>query len=254
MSGIQYSFINPPIVELKFSGLASVAEFLVLDHAVKEALQSSLASRVVLPNRSLYKMSVNNNFLDTYQPSIGVARLTIQSGRGFVNEKRLLGKDDIPDVYLNITYGGKKGATWRTTTVHDDCNPQFNEMEDVLLLDRGQMVCVHAWDEDQLPLDPDDDLGSATVSIGELLLAPQQTIEFPLALYHKNTGCEKDTSAFVTLSCDICHWTTDLKSLEKEESSTVSPSISHNSIVGLLVIIVKESIGKAANEQQDKKQ
>jgi hypothetical protein len=230
VSGIQYGFINPPEIQLRFSGLASVAELSVLESSVKDALQSSLLS-VVLPNRRLYKMNSSNNYLDTYQPPLGVARITLRTGRGFIIEKRLLGRDDIPDVYLNITLGAGP-EKWKTKTIQDDCNPTWNEVGEFCLFDHEQMLRVHAWDEDEGPLDPDDDLGFATVSIGELLLAPQRTMELPLIM----SKDEEETNNFVTLSCDICEWTTDLQSLKDESTTTI-----HNSNCGLLVIIINHA-------------
>ena len=235
VSGIQYGFINMPTINLSFSGLASVAKLSVLESTVQNALHSSLYS-TVLPNRRLYKINAANNFLDTYQPPIGVLRLTVQRGKGFVIEKRFLAKDDIPDVYLNVSLGAMPG-TWRTKTIPDDLNPQWNARGDFCLYDRGQMVKIHAWDEDEGPLDPDDDLGIATVSVADMLVSPQRTITLPLQSYNKKKDLNEKTGASVTLSCGLCPWTSDLSSLE--QSNTTAGV--HNEICGLLVVIINRA-------------
>ena len=54
VSGIQYTFINPPDLELDFTGLAQVADFRGVDTMIRKILQDILASMMVLPERMLY--------------------------------------------------------------------------------------------------------------------------------------------------------------------------------------------------------
>jgi Ca2+-dependent lipid-binding protein len=240
VSGIQYAFINMPLVDLKFTGLASVAEMSVLNDSIKAAIQGSLLSSC-LPYRRLYKLSADNNYLDTYVPPLGVLRLTVETGRGFVIEKRLLAKDDIPDVYLNISLGAASpGEVWRTKTIMDDCNPKWNVTQDFLLWDRTQEITVHAWDEDGGPLDPDDDLGVASISVMELLLSPHRRKEMPVFQNGRETG------AFVTISCSICDWTADVSSLSSangvlENDSKTRKASKTTEMSGLLVIIINRA-------------
>ncbi|CAB9506684.1 Extended synaptotagmin-2 [Seminavis robusta] len=236
ISAIQYAFINPPIVELKFTGLASVAESPLLTAAVRDAIDSSLLC-VVLPNRMMYKMQSNNNYLDTYQPPVGVARVTAVRGRGFVIEKKLLTTDDIPDVYLNITFGANLNATtttgsvWRTQTIRDNLSPEWLESRDFLLHDHGQKLRFHAWDEDPGPLDADDDLGRGSALIQEILMCKQRRLE--VELLHVKT--QKRTDAFVTMQCDFIPWTTDLSSLNTTNTNGMADD---HEIAGLLVVLV----------------
>lgn len=257
VSCIQYSFINMPQVDLKFTGLASVAEMSVLNDSIKAALQGSMLSSC-LPYRRMYKMSADNNFLDTYVPPVGVLRLSVETGRGFVIEKRLLLRDDIPDVYLNVSLGAttaKSETTWRTKTIMDDCNPKWNVTKDFLLWDRTQKILVHAWDEDDGPLDPDDDLGSASISVIELLLSPHRRKELPLHVGGKEIG------AFVTLSCSIGDWTAKSGSLSTQMvttseteaqlngSLTTSKSRHSTDISGLLIIIINRAFDLPINRE-----
>ena len=238
VSGIQYSFINLPHVDLQFTGLASVAEMSVLNDAIRGAIQGSMLASC-LPYRRLFKMSRDNNFLDTYFPPRGILRLHVEKGRGFVIEKRLLARDDIPDVYLNVTLGAalpKSANVWRTKTIMDDLNPEWNVSKDFLLWDQTQEIIVHAWDEDEGPLDPDDDLGEAAVGVTELLLSPHRRKE--LELYYKGRA----TGAFVTLSCEIVEWTSDLKSLEhKTTTNGFQNGAASDELNGLLVIIINRA-------------
>ena len=228
ISGIQYSFINPPSIDLKFTGLANVADWSTLgvDQAVRQSLNESMLC-MVLPNRSLYKMMSNNNYVESCHLPLGVGRITAISGRGFEIEKIFIGQDDIPDVYLNVTLG--TSDVWRTRTIQDDCNPNWGEAEDhadqygdfgeFLIDDREQIITIHAWDEDRGMLDPDDDLGIAKVSVGELLLARGRIMELPLLFNTKDKNYGKETGAFITIRLDICKWTTTLSSLKQARST-----------------------------------
>jgi Ca2+-dependent lipid-binding protein len=117
---------------------------------------------------------------------------------------------------------------WRTETIKDNVSPQWkdDESQDFVLHDRAQMITVHAFDEDSGRLDPDDDLGLATVRVNELLLAGR-TMELAL----QDTNKHQPTGAFVTLNCEIHEWTTDLTSLEQKGDS-------NKKVLGLLVVVI----------------
>jgi hypothetical protein len=67
-----------------------------------------------------------------------------------------------------------------------------------------QTINIHAWDEDNGSLDPDDDLGTANISVGNILLAGK-SMSVELQQNHKGTG------AFVALRCNVCELTPDLQ-------------------------------------------
>eukprot|EP00978_Attheya_sp_CCMP212_P005678 scaffold12731_cov43-Attheya_sp.AAC.1 len=219
VSAIQYAFINPPSLDLEFTGLAQIVDFQLIRDMVGDILQSMM----VLPNRMMYKMDLTSSFLDTYQPPIGITRITALRGRGFQIEKILIGPDDIPDVYCDIQLGPTK---WRTSTIKNNLSPEWNEAGDFLLSDHDQIVSVNAVDED-FGLDPDDDLGTCKFSVGEMLLAGKTT---ELELQKENgTG----TGAYLTLQCDVCELIPDLASFETEKGK--------NMLCGLLTVLVTQA-------------
>jgi len=251
VSGIQYGFINMPTMELSFSGLASVADLSILESTVQDALKSSL-STTVLPYRLLYKMNSDNNFFDTYQLPVGVLRVTAIKGDGFIIEKRLLGKDDIPDVYLNISVG--QDPIWKTKTMKNCTAPIWKESTDFCLYDKEQLLQITAWDEDDSPIDPDDELGMTKMTLTDILHHQEQqqsssskdhTVTLPLVMFKKATKKSKATGASVTISCDIYEWTSDLSSLMMK--STL-PATS-NEICGLLVVIVNRAFKLPLDEK-----
>lgn len=225
VSAIQYSFTNPPQLELDFTGLANIADFSFIDKSIRTVMQEVLASMVVLPFRMMYKMDPVCDYRDFYQHPVGVARITLVRGRGFVVEKKTFGKDDIPDVYCNIKLGSEK--VWKTPVIKNHLEPEWNETSDFLLCDNDQIVSLEAWDEDNGALDADDFLGIANITVGEILLAGK-TIEVELQQDHKGTG------AFVTLHCEICKLT--LQNLD----SLKGPSVP-NELSGLCTVVVTKA-------------
>lgn len=176
VSGIQYGFINPPDLELDFTGMAQMADFKFIDKKIRGTLQEVLASMIVLPERMLYKMEPSCNFAEIYRPPLGVVCVTIENGQGFVVEKRALRKDDIPDCYCNVSLGGK--AT-RTKTIKDQLNPVWkDENHDFLMCDMDQIISLEVMDEDGGPLDPDDFLGEMHATVGEIMLHGECTVLF----------------------------------------------------------------------------
>mmetsp|Transcript_37147 Transcript_37147/g.57062 ORF Transcript_37147/g.57062 Transcript_37147/m.57062 type:complete len:703 (-) Transcript_37147:119-2227(-) len=226
VSAIQYSFVNLPRLDLSYSGLAQLANFSLVDNAIRKILEESLNSMIVLPHRMLYKMDPGSDFLGAYQPLLGIARVTILSGKGFVIEKRTFGKDDIPDVYCNVKLGGR---SLRTKTIKDNLTPVWkDEYMDFCLSDYDQVLDIEVWDEDGGAMDPDDFLGETKISVGDIMLDGKTTT---IELLEKD---KKGTGAFLTLRCDVYKLTPSLRSFE---AKTKRPNL----LCGVLVVLVKRA-------------
>ena len=142
ISAIQYGFTNPPEIQLDFSGavLTSVTNKLkFVQGAFISVIQSSLASMLVLPNRMVMPMDLGSyDYLDTYQPPVGMVRLTALSGRGFTILKKML-LNDVPDTYCVMSLGASNKV--RTTTKYDNLVPCWeDESFDFILYDMDQKV------------------------------------------------------------------------------------------------------------------
>jgi len=230
VSAIQYSFINPPDLELDFTGLAQVADFTIIDKTIRKMIQDIMAGMVVLPYRMLYKMDLASDYLKTYQPPLGIVNITIESGRGFVVEKGIVSAmDDIPDVYCLTEFGSNYDAPWRTRTIWDNLNPVWMESAMFVLSDYDQAIRIHAWEEDKSPIDPDDDLGTAEICIGDILVDGGRA-EVELAIDEEMSG------AFISLACQVLSLTTDdISSFDSDLCS------GPNKLCGCLTIIVTKA-------------
>ena len=227
VSAIQYSFINVPDLELDFTGLAQVADFTIVDKTIRKMILDVLSGMMVLPNRMLYKMDLANDYLKTYRSPIGIVNVTAVRGRGFIVERGVI-TDDVPDVYL-LTQFGSSPTPWRAKTVWDDLNPVWNENAHFVLSDYDQNIRIHAWDEDKAPLDPDDDLGVAEMTVGDMLVAGG-TAEVELLIDERESG------AHVTLACEVLPLT------KKDLSSFDHPLCTGpNKLCGCLTILVTKA-------------
>ncbi|KAM0406524.1 hypothetical protein ACHAPZ_003288 [Fusarium culmorum] len=168
----QVAFINPPSIELDFTDAANIADFSIIDKTIRKVILNIISSMAVLPNRFLVNMSSNNDYFKTFQPHLGVLRLTVDSATEITGEKksgakRLLQKivKDIPDCYCDVTVGAE--GEWRTSTIKNKHDPKWNETHDFLVTDYEQQITIDINDED---LGGDDDIGIATTTVKQLLL------------------------------------------------------------------------------------
>ncbi|KAM0353041.1 hypothetical protein ACHAPU_001927 [Fusarium lateritium] len=185
----QVAFINPPSIELDFTDAANIADFSIIDKSVRKVILNIINSMAVLPNRFLVKLDNSNDYFKTFQPHHGVLRLTVDSATEITGEKksgakRLLQKivKDIPDCYCNVNVGAE--GEWRTSTIKNKHDPQWNETHDFLVTDYEQTITIDVNDDD---LGGDDDIGIATTTVKQLLLSggTQQ-----LSLSHKGQPTE----------------------------------------------------------------
>lgn len=79
--------------------------------------------------------------------------------------------------------------------VRNSITPEWNESSDYLLSSHGQMITITVFDEDK-GNDEDDELGSACITVGKLLLAGGLT-DVDLLQDGKLTG------TYVSLGCEI---------------------------------------------------
>jgi Ca2+-dependent lipid-binding protein len=233
VSAVQYGFLHPPKLELDFTGLADVADWSMLDDTIRNIIQDTLNSMLVLPNRMITKLDPACSFLDIYQPPLGVVRVTLQEGRGF--DGRAAGGGgfwkDQHDVYVKIQLGGSE--TWRSSTVNNESSPVWNESHDYVLWNHDQILEIHAYDEDTA--DKDDYLGSASVTVRQILLSTNRTLSVDLH------GSKQHQGASVTLHCDLCQLQAKQVEVEKEVQKHEKSSPTNHSIHGLLTILVTKA-------------
>jgi len=228
----QVAFINPPELKLDFTDAANIADWVLVDKAVRNVIISIVSSMAVLPNRYLVKLDNNNDYFRTYLPQLGALRLTIEravgiSGPKKSGAKRLLAKivKDIPDCYCKVNVGAEE--EWRTTIKKNDHDPEWNETHDFLVADYDQKIFIDVQDDD---LGGDDDIGVATTTVKDILLNGGSQ---ELALTHEG----QPTDAKVVVHAKFFDFVDDAGAITSTQSQN------EGQIVGIATVLIASALG-----------
>ncbi|KAK2033519.1 C2 domain-containing protein [Colletotrichum zoysiae] len=228
----QVAFINPPELKLDFTNAANIADWALVDKAVRKVIINIISSMAVLPNRYLVKLDSNNDYFRTYLPQLGALRLTIEraigiSGPKKSGAKRLLAKivKDIPDCYCKVNVGAED--EWRTTTKKNDHDPEWNETHDFLVADHDQKIFIDVQDDD---LGGDDDIGVATTTVRDILLNGGSQ---ELGLTHEG----QPTDAKIVVHAKFFEFVGDAGAITSTQSQ------SEGQIVGVATVLIASALG-----------
>lgn len=191
------AFINPPLLELDFTGAANVADFSAVDGAVRGVMLSIINSMFTLPNRFLLTLDTKNDYFKTYLPPLGVIRITVEKAWDFAEEakgkaKKLFAKltRAAPDTYCKVDVGAE--PSWQTQTKDNTVNPSWNETHDFVVSDFHQCIKLHVFDKD---VNGDDEIGMGITTVEEVLRHGGKQ-ELALELNGEETGGK------ISLSCE----------------------------------------------------
>jgi len=246
MDSIQFAFVNPPKIELDFTGLANLADFnlsfggvgLDVKKLVMGVVDDILAQTVVLPTRIVAPLVDNLDYRDVFQPVYkGLARVRLHSGRGFETRKRTLRGDDIPDVYAVMRLGVED--SFRSSVCQDSNNPVWDpdqEFHDFMFcVARDQVLEIQCWESNGGALDYDDKWGVAHVTLDQVLLEKDKHGLFEVELMEEATGKGKNdtpTGRFIKISMDKLPFTSrDVTSFNEEN---LGKSEAENKVMSLL--------------------
>ncbi|KAF3040655.1 hypothetical protein E8E12_001209 [Didymella heteroderae] len=228
----QVAFINPPELSLDFTDAANIADLGIISGTIRNTILGIIGGMAVLPNRFLVKLDNSNDYFKTYQPHLGVVRLTIEravgiSGPKKSGAKRLLAKivKDVPDCYAKVTVGAEE--EWRTSTKSNDHDPEWNETHDFLVADFEQNITIDVQDDD---VGADDDIGLGSISIKEILLGGGSK---DIALTHKG----EHTNAHVTVHAQFFNFVSEPQALFASQSQ------GEGQLCGLATVLVASALG-----------
>ena len=222
LSAIQIGFINPPQLELEFSGIAHAVDNSLLRGPVMQALNEVVARILVLPNRLVLPILPNNDFFNTYQLPKGVLKIKLVKGEGFEDNGRIF--RDVPDMYVVISMGAEKLQT--SHVVRNYNSPTWNEAFEFIYSDGEQIVTFNAYDKD---LDKDDFMGTAKVEANKLLHANGAEVVLPLL--DKNGDSMKST---ITVVSELREFSNDSADFHHYNNTYIKDDY----IVGLLSVII----------------
>ena len=169
----QIAFINPPILELDFTGAANVADFSLIDSSVRGVILSIINGMATLPNRFLVTLDAKNDYFKTHLYPLGVLRVTVVKAAGFAEEAKGKAKAFFskltrasPDSYAKVAVGAEE--PWSTTVKNNTTHPAWNETHDFVVTDFDQCLTLDLMDSD---VGGDDEIGLAVTTVKEILLA-----------------------------------------------------------------------------------
>lgn len=231
----QVAFINPPKLELDFTDAANIADLGIISGTIRKTILGIISGMAVLPNRFLVKLDNSSDWFRTYQPHLGVVRLTVEraigiSGPKKSGAKRLLAKivKDVPDCYCKVSVGAEE--EWRTSTKKNDHDPEWNETHDFLVADFDQNIVLDVQDDD---LGADDDIGLGSISIKDILLGGGTK---EIALSHKG----ENTGAHITVHAKFFHFVSEPAALTNAEGG-------EGQLNGLATVLVASAGGLQGN-------
>jgi Ca2+-dependent lipid-binding protein len=222
----QVALINPPEIDLKFTGAAYFAELSFVDEAIRGIIGSIIGGMMVLPNRMFIRLDPLCSIFQAYLRPVGMIRVKIERGDGFKTTGTVM--QDIPDMQCAVTFGASD--VWKTSIISNDNSPEWNEEHDFILSDFQQAIQVRALESDTLTT---EDIGLGSIVVTDLLSGGgKQTL--------KLIGKDKaETGASVTLSCRIFDLVPDASALHNQSADSASESsASKDTFCGLLTILI----------------
>jgi Ca2+-dependent lipid-binding protein len=270
MDAIQVAFINPPKIELDFTGLANLADFklsfggvgLDVKKLVMGVVDDIMAQTVVLPTRIVSPLVDNLDYRDVFQPVYkGLARVRLHSGRGFETRKKTFGREDVPDVYVKMRLGVEE--YFQSSVCDDSNNPVWDPDEEfrdfMFCVARDQILEIQCWESNGGALEFDDKWGVAYMTLDQVLLEKDKYGLFEVELMEEATGKGKNdtpTGRFIKISVEKLPFTTkdvtslDVENLGESEAELKSMSlfrlnkhqrIEDNRVVGLATILISHA-------------
>jgi Ca2+-dependent lipid-binding protein len=232
------AFINPPVLELDFTGAANVADFSLIDKSVRKVIISIINSIAVLPNRFLVNLDTANDYFKTFLEPIGVIRITVDKATGFAQEaqgkmKHLFAKMTraAPDCYCNVDVGAE--PTWKTTVKNNTTNPAWGETHDFVVSDFDQAIKIDVEDQD---VGSDEEVGLGVTTVEELL---QKGGKQELVLIKKG----QETAGRVSIAAEFFK-------LEPDIGSFSSSSKGGDQLLGLAIILVAGAFEVQGNRKE----
>jgi len=212
IGAVQFSFVNPPVLNLDFTGAAEVADLSIIDSTVREIILGIVNSMFTLPNRYFLRMDMTADYFKTYHEPLGVLRITVEKATGFAKEstskaKKLLAKltRAAPDCYAKVEVGAE--AAWKTSVKDNSVEPVWNETQDFVVSDYDQCIKIDIRDKD---VNGDDDVGMAVTTVREIVRGNKH---LELLMYLK----DKETDGKVSITCEYFSLETANSSFTAEE-------------------------------------
>lgn len=222
VGGLTVYFLNPPDIDMDFTGLGNILDAPGLAGILRSAVDSVIAGVVVMPNQIAVPIGTEDQGVDRAKLKmpipLGLLRVTAVRGSHLPGTDWHLFSKASADPYVVVKLGAE---TWMSPHCDQTTDPVWPDdtFSDLLVFDREQLIRIQVWDKD---IGPDDFMGKAqTLMVGNVVMSPGQR-DLPLYAQKVDVDVEGDVQATkcgdLTLSfeflepvpgkipdaCDIC--------------------------------------------------
>lgn len=166
LGGLVIYFLDPPLLDMDFTQLASMAELELSERGLTRIFEKLIANRLVLPNVWFRPFLQNEDIVDTATlrdpKPVGVLRVTVIEGsRLYGNDFHLFSKAT-SDPYVRVRLADDE---WQSCKREETCNPKWltdpetigceqispDEIQhDFLVYDVGQTIRIEVFDWNQI--------------------------------------------------------------------------------------------------------
>ncbi|CAD7950670.1 unnamed protein product [Amoebophrya sp. A120] len=185
VGGLQIFMINPPTVDVDFTGAANLIDMPVLAGTIRSIIRNAITDSLVLPNRIFVPVAdpteIDMTRLSFPRPE-AVLRFQLHKG------KNLLAKDfnffgaATSDPYAIVRVGARQ---FRSKVIKHTVNPVWqDQIYDFFMFNKRQLLSLELFDSD---IDSDDQLGHFRIPVGEIA-AQDGAVTIPLRQEDEEEG------------------------------------------------------------------
>lgn len=210
VAGINLFFLNPPEIDLTFSGHLEVANIDMIRKAILKGVAGALQDILVLPNMLVLNWSMESMAAAEPVATFGdvlphaVVRLRIHEAHDLFASDFHCFRKRTSDPFVKIKLGLQKV---QTTTKKQTLNPVWNEDFDLLLHDKKQRIFIEVFDHDVAR--SDETLGKVgEISVANIIDAGLDGLWIPLV---ETPGSQRSRVRVSICVCDLSSETADLE-------------------------------------------
>lgn len=156
IGGCQIYFANQPRIELKFSGLAALAEMPGIAGAFQNAVDDSIRNAMVLPNKKIHYFTRDESLVSLMDiartDAVGVLRARVLSARNLAGANWQFGTSAekfTSDPYCVLGLGSDSHKTSTVSGTTDPIWPQSEPSAYFVVQHREQSMTINVFDEDK---------------------------------------------------------------------------------------------------------
>jgi len=197
--GVTVFFIDPPRLDMDFTGAADFVDMPVLRNVVRSTILHAVSGAVVLPARIAVDLNEDDDTDQadlSFPPPVGILRILVRKGTDLVAAD--FGMRPSSDPFVVIEVGQQR---WQSSVVEKSLNPvwEHGNVQDFLVYDRGQKMNIFVYDKDTYSRD--DLIGSVSrIDLEPFMLRKPCDTDFSLNLEGRPAGTLQISSRWFELS------------------------------------------------------